>query len=67
MVSLAETKGNIEAVLLWNASIKLFHSRHAPEHHKMMRMIMLMMRIKIMIMSKIDDDEKHSTNFVAQS
>ena len=33
LISLAETEGNIEAVLLWNASIKLFHSRHAPEHH----------------------------------
>ena len=34
LVSLAETESNIEAVLLWNASIKLFHSRHAPEHHQ---------------------------------
>ena len=27
---LAKTEGNIETVLFWNASIKLFHSRHTP-------------------------------------
>ena len=31
--SLAETEGNVKAVFLWNASIKLFHSGHTPAHH----------------------------------